>query len=365
MLSPRFRESRTYRRGAVCALALCIASLVLANCGQSVTVRGVSLLPVVAAKNQTWAWTPACQLIQYTPTGSARLSPDLGVAQLEGDEWNLGGGATAPGSVDMSVDSLRGVTIKGDFPSTPPCTASTCIAPSAGTWVRGYPSVLYGINQCHASSSPPESRSLRLPMRVGSIPSDLIATTSYASNVSNATYDIAYDMWLNDSGTKTPCSTDGTVEIMVWTDYDQQAVLPDTQVEAASVPFSVNGTAEADTNAWSVYVDNIFRAGQTEPWGGTIWFVLNRPNTVSDGTVSVDLSSVFSAAGTLLHNDYGWSDFQRNYWLDTVPFGIEYGPEDAAAASTAPTQFSLKLSSFCLEVGTSVSDAGCNLLTNH
>lgn len=328
-------------------------------------VRGVSVLPAAATKSRTWAWTPACQFSQYTPTGCAKSSPDLGVAQLEGDEWNLGGSSTTPGSVDMSVDSLRGVTIKGDFPSTPPCTASTCLAPTAGTWVRGYPSVLYGINQCHASTSPPESRSLRLPMRVSSIPSDLIGTTSYAANVPNVTYDIAYDMWLSDSGTRTPCSTDGTVEIMVWTDYDESALLPDTQVATASVPFSVDGTAEPDANTWSIYVNNIFRAGQTEPWGGTIYFVLNRPNTVSNGTVSVDLSSVFSAAGTLLHDDYGWSDFQQNYWLDTVPFGIEFGPEDGAPASTASSQFSLKLSSFCLEVGTSVSAAACKLLTNH
>src|SRR5271165_3271025 len=126
----------------------------------------------------------------------------------------------------MSVSSPGALAVHGDFPSTPPCTEATCLAPSANTWVRGYPNVLYGFNQCRTTSPPPESRILPLPMEVSAIPSDLIGTTSYTSQTQQVTYDIAYDLWLNRSNTKRPCRTQGTVEVMVWTDYDERAQLP-------------------------------------------------------------------------------------------------------------------------------------------
>jgi hypothetical protein len=220
--------------------------------------------------------------------------------------------------------------------------------------------VLYGIDQCHADTSPPVAARLRLPMRVSALPPDLIGTTSYSSQTAHVTYDVAYDMWLNRSGTKRPCQTDGTVEIMVWTGYDGRALPPASlQVGTADVPFAVDGISHPGTGAWSIYASNIGQAGHTVPWGGTLWFVLNSVDAVNKGTVSVDLSAVLSASGALLQNSYGWTNFRRHYWLDTIPFGMEFGPERGTTYDAGPTRFSLRLASYCLGVGVKVSDATC------
>jgi hypothetical protein len=337
----------------------------LAACGAATASRGVSLVPDGTAPNQTWQWTPACPLGPVTPRACATSGPNLGPVQLDGDEWNLGAVPAKAGSVAMSV--TRGaLTVRGRLPSAPPCTEPTCIAPTANTWVRGYPSVLYGINQCSARTSPPVSSGLPLPMNVGSIPSDLIGTTAYSSQTTHITYDIAYDMWLNNSDTKTPCKTDGTVEVMVWTDYNQQARLAGSvKTATASVPFEVNGALHSGAGAWSVYVSNVFRGGHTEPWGGTVWFILDKGDVTNNGTVSVDLSTVLSEVGTLLQNDFGWTNFRQHYWLDTIPFGMEFGPESATLTGAGPANFSMHLSSYCLGVGTTLVDAACDRLAPH
>jgi len=343
-------------------IASCVIASALSACGSAPAGRGVSLLPDAVAKNQTWRWTQPCPLGPAIGGTCAPSGPNLGHLQLNADDWNLGAAPAGAGSVDMSMSSRGALAIEGHLPSAPPCTRSPCIAPSADTWVRGFPSVLYGINQCSARTSPPVSPALRLPMKVSAIPADLIGTTTYASHTPNDTYDIAYDMWLNPTGTKTPCKTDGTLEVMVWTDYDQGALLPDTVIGTASVPFSVNGVFHPGNDAWSVSVSNVYGGGHTVPWGGTVWIVLNKAYAVSTGTVSVDLSTVFSEVAALLQDDYGWSNF-RSYWLDTVPFGMEFGPRSSTVDSTGPSDFSLRLSSYCLGVGMTVSEATCGGVT--
>ena len=86
---------------------------------------------------------------------------------------------------------------------------------------------------------------------------------------------------------------------------------------------------------------------------------LNRSDVVSRGTVSVDLSAVLSAVGALLHNDYGWIDFRSSYWLDSIPFGMEFGPQSGTLTGSGSSHFSLNLSSYCLDVGTTISHAAC------
>lgn len=356
------RQRTRWRSGHTLVIVFCSAALVLTACGSDAPTRGVSLFPDAAANGKTWQWTPACPLGPATPTACAASGPNLGPAQLNGDVWNLGAVPAKDGSVQMSV--ARGaLTVRGRLPSAPPCTDATCIAPSANTWVRGYPSALYGINQCSSSTSPPVSSGLPLPMRVNSIPSDLIGTTAYTSQTPHVTYDIAYDMWLNNSDTKTPCKKDGTVEVMVWTGYDQQALLPGSvRTATASVPFKVNGTLHPGAGAWSVYVSNVFTRGHTEPWGGTVWFILNRADTTNNGTVSVDLSTVLSEVATLLQNNYGWRSFRESYWLDTIPFGMEFGPESGTVAGAGSAYFSMRLSAYCLDVGSTLSEATCDRL---
>ena len=349
------------QRWALLLVALCILAPLLAACGQAgARPAGVSLLPDPAARGATWDWTAQCLYGPYVHRSCEASGPHLGAAQLNGDEWNLGGGAATAGSLAMSMSSPGALEVRGAFPSAPPCTQATCLAPSANTWVRGYPNVLYGLNQCHTVNSPPESRVLPLPMRVSAIPPDLIGTTTYDAKAPLVTYDIAYDLWLNHSDTKRPCRTQGTVEVMVWTDYDQQALLPASmQVEDVTIPFATDGVVHSGGLAWTIYVSNVFAKGQTAPWGGTVWFVLNKADVVAKGTVSVDLSYVISVVGALLQNNYGWSDFRKSYWLDSIPFGMEFGPQDGALYGTGSSYFSLRLSSYCLDVGTRLSDAAC------
>lgn len=83
---------------------------------------------------------------------------------------------------------------------------------------------------------------------------------------------------------------------MVWTDYDKRALLPASeQSGAATVPFKVIGVLHAGDHDWSVYIDNVFQGGHTQPWGGTLRFVLHKPDLVSRGTISVDLRSQYGA----------------------------------------------------------------------
>ncbi len=258
----------------------------------------------------------------------------------------------------MSLRQSGELDITGALRNSPPCTTSTCSAPSAKTWVRGYPSVLYGINQCYVPSSPPRSPKLALPMNLGSL-DRLTGTTSYTSRLADVTYDVAYDLWLNSSKAET-CRTNGTMEVMVWTDYDAHAQLPKSlDVGTGSIPFAVNGTVQPGTDAWSIYAANVKRDGDTLPSGGTVWLVLHQSKSVASGTVSVDLSDALSTVGSLLQRNYGWSDFDTRYWLDTISFGVEYGPKNGAPTATGPSAFSLNLSRYCLNVKKSLAQAGC------
>ena len=335
-------------------------ALLLASCGSSPPHTSISLVPVSNGSSHAWHWTVECSAGPVAGAACRGAGPVLGFAQLNGDEWNLGGIASA-GSLDMSVSPQGTVTIQGRFATTPPCTARTCLAPGAYTWVRGYPDVSYGISQCHAATSPPEAPDLPLPVRLDSIPPSLIGVTAYSASTSGVTYDIAYDLWLHQTGTKQPCMSDGTLEIMVWTDYNEQALLPSSlQVGSASIPFAVGRVAHSGTHEWSIYASNIYRGGKTAPWGGTLWFVPDRAATVGRGRVSVDLSAVLLAAGQLLRDSYGWPDPARRYWLDSAPFGVEFGPASANPMDAGPSRFSVRISAYCLDVRSTLPDASCN-----
>lgn len=319
----------------------------------------IRLLPATAAAGRVWNWSASCPLGPRAGTHCEGAGPVLGRAQLNGDEWNLGVTTPAEGDVRMSMTPTGGLTVRGELPVAPPCTAATCLAPSANTWVHAYTNVSYGKNPCRAATSPASDPALRLPVEVSALPTDLVGTTSYSSVVSQTTYDIAYDMWLNPSGTQSPCRTQGTVEVMLWTDYDRQALLPSAPVASASIPYAVDGVVRDGTNAWSAYVINVHRSGVTSPYGGTVFLVLDAGDVVPAGTVSVDVTKALSAVGGLLAQDYGWRDFATHYWLDTVPFGMEVGPPGAQPWGTGSTDFTLRLASYCLGLRASVADPKC------
>ena len=261
----------------------------------------------------------------------------------------------------MAVDSSGGLELKGNLSSAPPCTDSELHrAPGEhlGTrvperLVRDRPVQREDVAAAVARAATPDAG------RCHPVRPDRHHDVRRCS-ASQVTYDVAYDVWLNASDTKTPCRTDGTLEVMVWTDYDARALLPDSlKVGTATVPFAVNGDVDPGNQAWSVYVNNVFRNGHTVPWGGTVWLVLDAAHAVEQGTVTVDLSSALSAVGALLQNNYGWGNFASSYWLDTIAFGMEFGPQNADPYGAGPTDFSLNLTSYCLEVRTTVAAAAC------
>lgn len=354
----RFRHPSCQRVGAV-VLSLACASAAVAACGKSTPAHGpVVLVPNASVQGQSWEWTAACQFAPKTAGGCAPSGPVLGSGQLAGDEWNLGPGS---GSVQMAVNTSGELQVNGAFASAPACTsAAACLTHQGNTWVRGYPSVLYGTDQCHADTSPPPASDFQLPVRVDAIPGDLIGRAEYNAQGAKVTYDVAYDLWLNASGTTTPCQTNGTVEVMVWTDYAAQALLPEAlKVGTTTIPYSVNGESRSGTQAWSVYVNNIYGSGQTVPWGGTVWLVLDQAEITKQGTVNVDLSAALADVGSLLQNKYGWAPFASTYWLDTIAFGMEFGPQDANPYGKGPADFSLNLSKYCLQAAATVSTATC------
>ena len=162
--SPRCEAHQRARARSPAAItkAILAVTLFLAACGSGDPPRpAVALLPTRGVSSHVWQWTAHCPLAPTARDGCARGGPTIGFAQLNADAWNLGGPPNA-GSLDMSVESSGGVRIDGHFARTAPCTDSACIAPRAFTWVRGYPHVLYGINQCYAGTSPPPSPRLRL-----------------------------------------------------------------------------------------------------------------------------------------------------------------------------------------------------------
>jgi hypothetical protein len=167
-------------------------------------------------------------------------------------------------------------------------------------------------------------------------------------------------MWLSDSDTKNPCQTNGTVEVMVWTDYSARALLPDSMiVGTATVPFAANGILHPGFDAWTIYADNVYQGGRTAPWGGAVWLVINHTDALRNGTITVDLSMALAAVDQLLQHNYSWSSLEGNYWLDTIAFGMEFGLDSGDPYGAGPTNFSLTVRSFCLDLKTTVSKAAC------
>ena len=75
--------------------------------------------------------------------------------------------------------------------------------------------------------------------------------------------------------------------------------------------------------------------------------------------MSVDLSAVLSVAGRIVHDVYGWPDLGAHYWLDTAPFGVEFGPASGKPMDSGPSQFSVRISAYCLDVRSTLQHAAC------
>ena len=357
-------RERPHRRSwassiAVFAALMCIAALLSACDSAHASDPRIDILPSSNRHGTTWQYNAACTIAPVTASGCAPAGPNMKNGQLTGDLWNLGTAAGSTGSVRMSFDGSGKLHLRSTLSDAPPCTASTCIASQANTWVRGFPSVLYGIDQCHGSTAPPDSSALKLPARMTTLPSGVVGDTTYDTETASVTDDVAYDMWLNPSNTKNPCRIDGTLEVMVWTRYDAQALVPDSlKIGTMTMPYSINGTTYPGTQAWSVYANNVFHDNHTQPWGGVVWLVIDAAHSIDRGNVKVDLAQALSQVATLLQSRYGWTNVRSTYWLDTIQFGVEFGLPNANVYGSGPTPFSLDLTSYCLHLDTTVAAAG-------
>ena len=259
--------------------------------------------------------------------GRDSAGPHLGRAQLTGNEWNLGGTGDA-GSVAMALDAEGSLHVDGRFSATPPCTDERCIAPQANTWVRSFPSVLYGIDQCHADTSPPRRRACA-PDQGRLAAFDHRRYHDLRRRRTNVTHDVAYDLWLNPSGTTTPCQTDGTLEVMVWTDHDARDPARQLAGRARFDPLRgwrhrVAGRRRMDR------VRHQRVRGRTHGTVGRHRLARPRPRPNRRPRDRRRRPARRAASvGSLLENTYGWSNFATHLLARHDAFGIEFGPHDA------------------------------------
>ena len=172
-----------WRSGTGLLIALCLLSL-LAACGQTDAgpCRGLSSPIPGVPREERGTGRPDVNFGPYAH--KAPVTPPvryLGGAQLNGDEWNLGGGGRHGWILGMSVDHPGVLAVWETSPARHPARNHLPGAERQHLGA-GLPKMFCtASNQCHTATSPPESRSLPLPMQVRAIPSDLIGTTAYSS----------------------------------------------------------------------------------------------------------------------------------------------------------------------------------------
>ena len=272
----------------------------------------------------------------------------LGRAQLNGDEWNLGVTTPAEGDVRMSMTPTGGLTVRGELPVAPPCTAATCLAPSANTWVHectpmsrtartraGPPPRRRATQPCvsrsrSARSRPTWSEPPRTPRRCRRPPTTSPTTCGSTPPARNPPAE--------RKGRSRSCC--GPI-----TTGRRSFPRPRWQPPASPMPWmALSVTARTPGRPMS----STFTGREcTSPYGGTVFLVLDAGDVVPAGTVSVDVTKALSAVGSLLAQDYGWRiSPPATGWtpcllawrwdLRTQPWG------------TGSTDFTLRLASYCL-----------------
>jgi hypothetical protein len=256
----------------------------------------------------SWEWDGSCRFVPVADRRCQGTDPVFGPVVLNGDLWNLG--SKASGSAVMKISSNGDLTTTAKFSSTRQV--------STETWVLGFPNVSYGVSPQAASDSPKPSASLPLPMKITSLPADLIASSDYKlAGTSSVRYDLAYDTWLEPQR-RVVTPRRGTIELMVWT-ADGNGALPPGFRENVSMSYAVNGVTRSDP--WGVYIVN---GDQVHATNTTVYLILTKP--ISDGKVSVDFTRAFRHMEEELkkYDPRHWSSFS-NYYLDTIPLGSEFG----------------------------------------
>ncbi len=279
----------------------------------------------------SWEWNSACRFVPIGSRGCEGGDPIFGPVVLNGDLWNLG--SKGSGSAVMKISSNGDLNTTATFSSTPEV--------SSQTWVLGFPNVSYGISPQAASDSPKPSAALPLPMKISSLPTNLIASSSYKlTGTSSVRYDLAYDTWLEPQH-QVVTPRRGTIELMVWT-ADGNGALPPGFRENVSMSYAANGVTQ--TAPWGVYIVNGDEAQATNT---TVYLILTKP--ITDGKVSVDFTRALRQMEAALtkYDPKHWSSFS-NYYLDTIPLGSEFG---RIPGKSAVGPYTWDLYDYKLEVG--------------
>jgi hypothetical protein len=213
--------------------------------------------------------------------------------------------------------------------------------------------MIYGVykgEKCMATSD--QSPSLELPLPLSQVP-DLVGLTRYSAPGPGVTYDVSYDIWLGPSAQPVCPGQPGALEVMVWLDYSgDRALLPVRPRPVAVLGYSVNGAVMTGSGVWRMYSTGVNHGGTT-----TIDLVLDKPEATPGDEVGVELSQALHVAGQLLKKYYNFDD--SSYWLNTIDFGLEFGPAAGSDAAAGSAYFSSKIGSYCLHVGVILATATC------
>jgi hypothetical protein len=155
--------------------------------------------------------SPSSQAGSAALCNSRQLAVDGGVYTVQNNEYGSG----APEC--LAVGALGGFTV-----------ASSAIANSTSGAPGGYPSIYRG---CHWGDCTPHSG---LPVQVTRLLTPGTVTTSWATaQPRTGTYDVAYDVWFNQTPT-TSGQPDGA-EVMIWLNHNGPVQPFGSQVSTASI----------------------------------------------------------------------------------------------------------------------------------
>jgi len=155
--------------------------------------------------------SPSSQAGSAALCNSRQLAVDGGVYTVQNNEYGSG----APEC--LTVGALGGFTV-----------ASSAIANSTSGAPGGYPSIYRG---CHWGDCTPHSG---LPVQVTRLLTPGTVTTSWATaQPRTGTYDVAYDIWFNQTPT-TSGQPDGA-EVMIWLNHNGPVQPFGSQVSTASI----------------------------------------------------------------------------------------------------------------------------------
>ena len=263
------------------------------------TAALVGALTIAAGTAQA-ATTTLCGATQSTPVVG-------GTYTVENNEWNSSASecVTTDGNADFTV-------------------ANSAISNSTSGAPGGYPAIYDG---CHWGSC---SAGAGLPLQVSNLTSGKVTTSWNTTQTGTGAYDVAYDIWYNQTPTTT--GQPNAEEMMIWLNHNG-SVQPSGSVVASNV--SIGG-----------HTYNVWEA-QDSTWKDVSYVMTSGTTSVTN--LDVDLLAADSVSrGYMNDSDYlidveaGFELWQGGAGLATNSFSVNVGgsgstpPPTTAPPTTAP-----------------------------